>query len=1281
MPNKISHKKKMVPIAIVGVSALVPGATNVSQFWRNIVQKKDLIKDVPPTHWLIDDYYDPDPSQPDKTYCKRGAFLDAVDFDYREFGIPPNNLSATDSNQLLSLIVAKQVLHDATGGDLSSIDLSRVGVMLGITVAQELAMYISARLQKPILAKALRKHGISDELAQKICQSFGNSYVPWQENTFPGLLGNIVAGRIANRFNLGGTNCTIDAACASALGALALAANELALNKCDMIITGGADTLNDPFTFVCFSKTPALSTSGDCRPFSQDADGTILGEGLVFFAMRRLEDAERDGQRIYAVIRGIGSSSDGRSKSIYAPAAHGQSKAILAAYQAAGYSPNTVDLIEAHGTATKAGDIAEFAGLCQAFETAGDNRKNKCALGSVKSQIGHTKGAAGAISLLKAVMSLHHKVLPPTLKVDQVNPQLEIEKTPFYLNTETRPWIHGNSKHPRRAGVSSFGFGGSNFHITVEEYLGPSQKPLLLPSWTNELVVFSAETTEQLLATLEQVLAEIALHVDHTNDNHFYLHYIARKSQLEVSKKPLPIRLAMVAKSDEDLKQKLNESIHRIKTQTLTTLSLAAASALTGIYYSTVAEPQPKIAFLFPGQGSQYVNMSRDVTLAFAPMRNTWDEFAKLETAAKNAGSESASRRIDQYVFPNPVFADQDRLADDDQLTATEHAQPALSITNMAYFNLINALTIKPDYIAGHSFGEITALCAAGALNNADMFTIAKKRGEIMAKAGNNNEPGAMLAVVCAPDMLANLLSDWELKLSIANYNSPQQTILSGTEAVINQAHEKLKEQKIASKKIAVSGAFHSPWMEPYADEFLQFLTTTINFTPCQTPTYANVSGDLHDTHGDTMINALTQQLSQPVQFQKIIESMYQQGARIFVEVGPGHVLTKLTQQCLQDKPIVAIALDKKGENGVTQLWHGLAQLFMAGFNPDFSVIWSEYEEMPLPELSMRKPYTVKLTGTTYGKPYPSMYMNNSQEANEIADENEDEDKGEGDNYKNKEPGQFELSNTQPIEVNTIEIKTQFEKEIIPVDKKNHQQVEINNNEIHTNQMQYSKLQMFEKFQQQALEVQNTYQKIMLESHLSFLKTTENMLNTFVGMGSDLTDLQTIKTNDTIIKPNLLSNNVANTVVQKPVSKVAVKTSNETIDEQKMNQIENSLLAHYNGGSAVPVATYATPGPNLNVVAAAPEIDLSDETQLTTILLETIAEKTGYPVDMLNMDMSLEADLGIDSIKRVEILAGLQERMPSMPEAEPAMIGNLQTLNEIVKFIAQQANLHDLKKK
>ncbi len=503
-----SRNRRHDPIAVVGVSALFPGSLDATGFWKDILRGTDLMTDIPESHWKIADYYDADPRAPDKTYARRGAFINAAAFDPLDWGIPPSIVPATDTCQLLALIVAQQVLEDASQGFADKVDRDRTSVILGVTGAQELMGTMASRLQRPVWKKALTEMGLPAAQVEDACKRIENHYIPWQESTFPGLLGNVVAGRIANRLNLGGTNCITDAACASTFSAVSMAVNELRLGDSDLVITGGADTMNDIFMFMCFSKTPALSLSGDCRPFSADADGTMLGEGLGMVALKRLEDAERDGDHVYAVLRGVGTSSDGRSKSVYAPVSEGQAKALRRSYAQAGYAPDTVELVEAHGTGTGAGDAAEFGGLTMVFNESGRKDRQWCGLGSVKSQIGHTKAAAGAAGLFKGVMALHHKTLPPTIKVKTPNPSLKLPETPFYLNTEARPWVRG-SKHPRRVGVSAFGFGGSNFHLTLEERVNQGVRAGRYRTQAEEVVVLCASNGGELAQQARTMAAEL----------------------------------------------------------------------------------------------------------------------------------------------------------------------------------------------------------------------------------------------------------------------------------------------------------------------------------------------------------------------------------------------------------------------------------------------------------------------------------------------------------------------------------------------------------------------------------------------------------------------------------------------------------------------------------------------------------------------------------------------------------------------------------------------------
>ena len=382
----------------------------------------------------------------------------------------------------------------------------------------------------------------------------------------------------------------------------------------------------------------------------------MLGEGLSLFALRRLSDAERDGDQIYAVIRGLGSSSDGRAKSVYAPRPQGQALALRRAYEAAGYGPQMVELMEAHGTATPAGDAAEFEALRTVFSEDGRSEPQWCALGSVKSQIGHTKGAAGAAGLFKAAMALHHKVLPPTIKVERANPQLQIESSPFYLNTESRPWIASGS-HPRRASVSSFGFGGTNFHVTLEEYQGPAVRPATFCATPTELIVLSGATRAEVATACNTILGQPPAGDDWRR--------VARESQkrFDVTQ---PARLAIVASSEADLRSKL-ASI----SQQLATVNGRLQDRPEVYFSENEFTSAPMVAFVFAGQGSQTVGMGKHLAMTFPFVQSVWDR------AEPVLADEGVSLR--SLVFPPPAFDEATRVRQRQVLTATENAQPALA--------------------------------------------------------------------------------------------------------------------------------------------------------------------------------------------------------------------------------------------------------------------------------------------------------------------------------------------------------------------------------------------------------------------------------------------------------------------------------------------------------------------------------------------------------------------------------------------------------------------------
>ncbi len=486
-------------VAIVGMSCFYPNAVGAESYWRNILAKTNAVIEIPASHWDWRPYYDPDPRARDKMVSKWGGFMSDVLFDPLKYGITPKSIPNIEPLQLLLLEAVNQALGDAGYLD-RPFARERTCAILGVGGGgMPLSVAYGFRACMPLMESIPGMPVKSDTIIE-----LGEGILPeWTEDSFPGILLNVAAGRVANRFNLGGPNMAIDAACGSSLAALYAGVRELQDGTSDVAIVMGGDAVQTPYAYVAFSKTHALSPKGRCRPFDADADGIALAEGVGVAVLKRLADAERDGDRIYSVIKGVGASSDGRDKGLTAPRAEGQLRALHRAYAQARVNPANVALVEAHGTGTVVGDQTEARAIGQLLRDAGADAQS-CAIGSVKSMIGHSKCAAGLAGLIKTAYALHYKVLPPTL-VETPNPKANLDGGPLYLNTEARPWVHG-AAHPRTAGVSAFGFGGTNFHTVLEEYTGDylDRPESGLRAWPAELFVWRRPDRAAIVTAVTQ---------------------------------------------------------------------------------------------------------------------------------------------------------------------------------------------------------------------------------------------------------------------------------------------------------------------------------------------------------------------------------------------------------------------------------------------------------------------------------------------------------------------------------------------------------------------------------------------------------------------------------------------------------------------------------------------------------------------------------------------------------------------------------------------------------
>ena len=1215
--TKKSQPKQPEQIAIVGLGGLFPGSVDVAAFWNNILRGTDLVTDIPDSHWSVEDYFAEDAmkrpaSAVDKTYARRGAFLPKVPFETLKEGIPPSLLPSTDTAQLLSLMVARVALEECFGGPVDQADRSRVSCILGVTSGQELFGQMASRLAWPQWIAGMRAAGIDDVAAKKAADEIAKCFTPWSEASFPGLLGNVVAGRIANRLDLGGSNAVTDAACASSFAAVSMGVDELLLGRADVVLTGGVDTLNDIFMYMCFTKTPALSASGECRPFDAKADGTLLGEGLGMLALKRLSDAERDGNTIYALISGIGTSSDGRSKSVYAPVSEGQAKALVRAYESAGYPATTVELVEAHGTGTKAGDVAELGGLRLAFDDArwAKTQRQFCAIGSVKSQIGHTKSAAGAAGLIKAALALHEKVLPPTIKVDTPNPQADFVTSPFYVNAGLRPWFRG-SDHPRRAGVSSFGFGGSNWHITLSEYQGGKHGASL---GRREVEVLALSATTK--AALQERAAGMVSAIGDVTD---LCEFCARENAFFDA--GAHARVSFVASSIDELSKRLQQ--------------VARGEASPTIFWGE-GQHNGATAFIFPGQGSQVVEMGKAMALAFDDARAVWDRGCDVLPD------------VVRTAYPPTAFDDATRAAQQQALTQTENAQPALGLSSIAAVRVLQRLGVPMDMAAGHSFGELSALCAAGVFDEAALLRLARRRGELMKAASTTS--GAMAAVVGDTSGLAALLAPFVGRVVLANDNAPDQAVISGEKAAVDEAIAAIEKTGLRVKKLPVSTAFHSPLVAAACEPLLESLRGTAMQAP-SVPVFANTTAAAHSDDVDVIRQALSEQVRAPVRFVEEIRAMAKAGATVFIEVGSGTVLTGLVSRIVPDA--TAIAFDpNKGLSGICA---ALARLCAAGVPVDLGALPAQ---RPLPKPVAPSKTAVMISGANVGRPprpapapvtistravAPAMTASPPVTAVVHASSP----------LPVAAPVSAMTSRSAPPPAPQAVAgtgQTGQTGQTVPHGAISAPDQTVPHGAISSPSAGW--LQVFSEGQQQTMDAHLAFQKALSDAHTAYLGAFESTSNALVQALSGRAALP--------IAPA-----VALPAVAAPVAApIAAPVRAAPVAAPMVTAPVVTAPKAVAPKAAVVVAPVVVAPVVVAPVVAGPAVDAR------AALYAVVADKTGYPTSALDDSMHLESDLGIDSIKRVEILGALKDKVPAAKSLDALKLAQLATLGEIAAALA-----------
>ncbi len=846
-------------IAIVGIACSFPGAVDLPAFWSNILRGIDAVTEVPPDRWDADRYADASAS-------RWGGFLPPLEFDPLSYGIPPASMGAIDPAQLVSLETARRALTDAGYAD-RGFDREHTSVIFGAEAGGDLANAAAFRALLPTYLERVP----AELLAQLPTLT---------EDTFPGTLANVISGRIANRLDLRGANYTVDAACGSSLAALDIAVKELRQGTSAMVLCGAVDLHNGINDYLMFTSAGALSPTGKCRPFDGAADGISLGEGVACLVLKRLADAERDGDRVYAVVKGVGAASDGRALGLTAPRPEGQHRALDRAYVDARVPPSEVTMVEAHGTGTVVGDATELRTLTEFFTAAGA-KPGSIALGSVKSQIGHTKCAAGLAGLIKAALALWHEVTPPTLNLVDPNTAWRAGVSPFSFATAARP-------APGRgglAGVSAFGFGGTNFHAVLAPGPVPPDREHGLRDWSSELVFARG-------ADLESARAGLAALAESDRPLRELAHMAASGSD--------PVQLAVVAESRAELAD--------------------PARAVSGHGQAG------KVAFLFPGQGSQRAGMLAELFVHFPELADVL----------------RLSPDLVPVVFPPTAFDAATTDAQERAVTDTSVAQPALGLMAAALCALLGELGVRADFLAGHSFGELVALHAGGAFDLSTLLHLSHARASAIAGAAGA-QPGAMAAVRASEAEIAAELADPDVVL--ANDNGPKQVVVSGTEEAVGRLVTRLRARGVAAKLISVACAFHSPLVAPASEVFATDLGVAAISDPVL-PVWSNHTGKRYAS--GTVRRELAAQIAAPVRFAEQIDDMYESGARVFVEVGPGRVLTRLTEDILGSRPHTAISCD----GGIRGLLGALGQLAVCGVPVDLERLFRGRVELTDPRQS-----------------------------------------------------------------------------------------------------------------------------------------------------------------------------------------------------------------------------------------------------------------------------------------------------------------------------------------